>query len=60
MQMNSSAYSRTYIDFDSIGDGVDGLFQVYEQHLRKINPEDEELNYEFTHFVEFLDDLPNL
>ena len=27
--------TRTYLDFDSINDALDGLVQIFEQHLRR-------------------------
>ena len=48
--------TRTYLDFNTTSDAVEGLLQIYEQHLKRTNPEvKDELAYELPDFVAYLD-----
>ena len=36
MQFTGDENSRTYLDFDTINDALDGLVQIFEQKLRQV------------------------
>jgi hypothetical protein len=57
--------TRTYLDFDTISDALDGLVQIFEQSLRRTAVAqgkilDEHLSYELPELLAFLDNLAEL
>ena len=56
--------TRTYLDYNTIEEAVQGLLQVYEQHLRRTDPTQnypkEPLKYDLSQFVEYLDQIADL
>ena len=47
-------HSRTYLDFDTVNDAMDGLAQIYENKMKAENP-DEDVSYDMRGLSEFID-----
>jgi hypothetical protein len=56
--------TRTYLDFNTIEECVQSILQMFEQHLRRSNPDSktphETINYELPLLVEYLDNIADL
>ena len=54
--------TRTYLDFDTISLAMEGLLQVYEQHVRRQGqiPTDQPLHYKLEDLVLYLDGIADL
>jgi hypothetical protein len=37
LQFSGDDNSRTYLDFDSVNDALDGVIQIFEQKLKQIS-----------------------
>lgn len=38
IQPSSNAESRTYSDYESVNDCLEGVCRIYEEHLKRRNP----------------------
>jgi hypothetical protein len=53
--------TRTYLDFNTTSDAIEGLLQIYEQHLKRQDPElKDALDYELSDLVAYLDQIADL
>ena len=57
IKMVGDENSRFYLDYTSQAEAVQGLIGLYEQMLRKKNPDKVKLNYSLADVLEFLDKL---
>merc|ERR1712039_294342 len=48
---------RNYTDHESSADCFENICQIYEQHLRRINPTDVPISYDMNHLCDFIDEL---
>uniref|UniRef100_A0A1A9W6E4 Protein enhancer of rudimentary n=1 Tax=Glossina brevipalpis TaxID=37001 RepID=A0A1A9W6E4_9MUSC len=52
--------TRTYSDYDSINECMEGVCRVYEQHLKRINPNTPTITYDISQLFLFLDKLADI
>jgi hypothetical protein len=54
--------TRTYLDFNTTADAINGLLAVYEQHLRRTTQVklDEPLQYELSDVITYLSSIADL
>ncbi len=68
IQFTTDENSRTYLDFDTINDSLDGLVQIFEQKLRQVNSNSSggasasgpQVTYSLSDLVSYLDKLNDL
>ena len=63
VQFTGDENSRTYLDFDTINDALDGLVQIFEQKLRQVNAEhstNTQVTYALIDLIGYLDKLNDL
>jgi hypothetical protein len=65
LQLEKSPYSRTYLDFDSVSEGLDGIMQVYEQKAKREGFELEgeapkQIDYDVKDILKWIDELEDL
>ena len=71
MQFTEDENSRSYLDFDSINDALDGkikimmimyvgMCQIYEQKLKIMNSEAPQITYDLADLITYLDSLKDL
>ncbi|KAK9698159.1 hypothetical protein RND81_08G086000 [Saponaria officinalis] len=60
MQMSHNRSTRTFMDYDSISQAVDGICGLYERKLKEINPAIRNLNYDIDDLYNFIDGLGDL
>ncbi|XP_024528033.1 enhancer of rudimentary homolog [Selaginella moellendorffii] len=52
--------SRTYMEFDSVYQSMDGICGLFEKRLKDSNPTVRNLTYDVSELYEFIDALPDL
>lgn len=57
VQFTEDENSRTYLDFETINEGLDGVCQMYEQKLKASNPEKTEIEYDLQNLCQYIDEL---
>ena len=57
IQFTQDENSKTYLDFDTIQEALDGICQIYEQKLRLTNKraDDEQVNYDLADLLNYID-----
>lgn len=49
--------TRSYMDFPSVGAGMDALVKMYEHKLKELNPGVDNITYDISDLYKFLDTL---
>ena len=64
VQFTPDENSRTYLDFDTMNDALDGLVQIFEQKLRQVNASEPssgpQVTYALSDLLCYLDKLNDL
>lgn len=60
VQYNSAKTSRTYLDFASTGDALDGICKLYEDELRILNPGLKHMTYDIADIYAYIEQLADL
>ncbi|XP_065861964.1 enhancer of rudimentary homolog [Euphorbia lathyris] len=60
MQTSHSRASRTFMDFDSISQAMDGICGVYERKLKELNPAMRNITYDIGDLYNFIDGLADM
>ncbi|KAJ3679189.1 hypothetical protein LUZ60_017200 [Juncus effusus] len=60
LQTTQSRASRTFIDFDSISQAIDGICGMYERKIKEMNPHLHNITYDITDLYNFIDGLADL
>ncbi|KAF0749843.1 enhancer of rudimentary isoform X2 [Aphis craccivora] len=60
VQLGTSPNSRTYSDYNSVQECMNGICMIYESHLKKLKPRSLYLTYDITELFEFLDQITDL
>ncbi|XP_047341031.1 enhancer of rudimentary homolog [Impatiens glandulifera] len=60
MQTTPSRASRTFMDYDSISQAMDGICGLYERKLKEINPTIRNLTYDIADLYNFMDGLSDM
>ena len=60
IQFTSDDTTKTFIDYDDISKCVDGVCQMYEQRLKLLNKEKQEVTYDVSELFQYLDSLKDL
>uniref|UniRef100_A0A8C5XRM2 Enhancer of rudimentary homolog n=1 Tax=Microcebus murinus TaxID=30608 RepID=A0A8C5XRM2_MICMU len=51
---------RTYAYYESVNECMEGVCKVYEEHLKRMNPNSPSITYDIGQLFEFIDDLADL
>jgi hypothetical protein len=62
IQFTADDNSRTYLDFESINDSLDGIVQIFEQKLRQVASSDQQMQqqqitYSLADLINYVDKL---
>ena len=57
VQFNTSLGSRTFIDYATLGDALDGVCALYEKELKTLNPSIANITYDIADLYAYLDQL---
>jgi len=60
VQPSSKIESRTWSDFESINDCMEGICKIFEEHLKKQNPQSPSITYDVSELFDFIDRLTDL
>eukprot|EP00291_Cryptomonas_curvata_P001731 CAMPEP_0172185318 /NCGR_PEP_ID=MMETSP1050-20130122/20099_1 /TAXON_ID=233186 /ORGANISM="Cryptomonas curvata, Strain CCAP979/52" /LENGTH=101 /DNA_ID=CAMNT_0012859283 /DNA_START=18 /DNA_END=323 /DNA_ORIENTATION=- len=60
LQESASKGSRTFSDFETVADAMNGICQLYEQRLKQLNPGVRNITYDITELYGFIDGLGDL
>lgn len=60
IQPSSNPETRTYSDYESINDCLEGVCQIYEEHLKRQNPQGSQITYDISQLCDFIDQLRDL
>ena len=59
-QFTEDENSRTYLDFDTIQEALDGICQIYEQKLKFSNREAQQITYDLSDLIGYVDKLRDI
>merc|ERR1719498_48072 len=59
-QFDQSKQSRSYIDYESVSEALDGVCQLYEQGLKVTNPKRKSITYDVSDLFNFIDGMGDL
>ncbi|XP_006862117.1 PREDICTED: enhancer of rudimentary homolog [Chrysochloris asiatica] len=48
---------RTYADYESVNECMEGVCKMYEEHLKRMNPNSSSITYDISQVFDFTDDL---
>ncbi|XP_062502455.1 enhancer of rudimentary homolog [Corticium candelabrum] len=60
MQPTRKAESRTYADYETIIECMEGLCKVFEEHLKRLNPTSSQITYDISQLYEFIESFTDL
>ncbi|KAJ0984271.1 hypothetical protein J5N97_002627 [Dioscorea zingiberensis] len=60
MQTSQYKATRTFMDFDSISQAMDGICGLYERKLKELNPTIRNITYDIADLYNFIDGLADL
>nr|ABV22423.1 rudimentary enhancer [Oxyrrhis marina] len=60
VQFSQNKNSRSYIDYESISQALDGICQLYEQGLKVMNPSLKNITYDISDLYNYVDNLGDL
>lgn len=60
VQPGSRPETRTYSDYDSVNECMEGVCRIYEEHLKRINPNTPTITYDISQLFDFLDQLADI
>lgn len=52
--------SRTYSDYESVNECMEGVCKIYEEHLKRLNPNTPSITYDISQLFDFIDQLTDL
>ncbi|KAL7303987.1 enhancer of rudimentary homolog [Trichogramma pretiosum] len=52
--------TRTYSDYESVNECMEGVCKIYEEYLKRQNPNTPTITYDIKQLFDFLDDLTDL
>lgn len=52
--------TRTYSDYESVNECMEGVCKIYEEHLKKMNPNTPSITYDISQLFDFVDQLTDL
>ncbi|XP_055965124.1 enhancer of rudimentary homolog [Sorex fumeus] len=60
VQSNKRPEGRTYADYESVNECMEGVCKMYEEHLKRMNPNSPSITYDISQLFDFTDDLADL
>lgn len=52
--------TRAYSDFESVNEAMEGICVIYEEHLKRQNPDISSITYDIGQLFDFIDSLNDL
>ncbi|XP_027096412.1 enhancer of rudimentary homolog [Coffea eugenioides] len=60
MQTSQNRATRTFMDYASISQAMDGICGLYERKLKDLNPSSRNINYDISDLYNFIDGLADM
>ncbi|KAG6772907.1 hypothetical protein POTOM_024336 [Populus tomentosa] len=60
MQNSQNRSTRTFMDYDSISQAMDGICTLYERKLKDLNPANRNITYDIADLYNFIDGLADM
>ncbi|KAM7459597.1 hypothetical protein LguiA_036591 [Lonicera macranthoides] len=60
MQTSHNRSTRTFMDYDSISQAMDGICGLYERKLKELNPAIRNITYDIADLYNFIDGLADM
>ncbi|XP_039270551.1 enhancer of rudimentary homolog [Styela clava] len=60
VQPTKKPEGRTYSDYESVNECMEGVCKIYEEHLKRINPNCPSITYDISQLFDFIDELADL
>ena len=57
LQANAKPECRTYTDYESVNECMEGVCKIYEEHLKSTNPNLPSITYDISQLFEFIDQV---
>ena len=57
VQPGTKPETRTYSDYESVNECMEGVCKIYEEHLKRQNPSIPSITYDISQLFEFIDQL---
>ncbi|KAJ9578247.1 hypothetical protein L9F63_005517, partial [Diploptera punctata] len=60
IQPGSKPETRTFSDYESVNECMEGVCKIYEEHLKRQNPNTPSITYDISQLFDFVDQLADL
>lgn len=60
VQPGNRPETRTYSDYESVNECMEGVCKIYEEHLKRRNPNTPTITYDISQLFDFVDQLTDL
>ncbi|CAH1791055.1 unnamed protein product [Owenia fusiformis] len=60
VQASSRPEGRTYSDYESMNEMLEGVCKIYEEYLKRQNPSSPSITYDISQLFDFIDSLADL
>merc|ERR1712002_273633 len=60
VQPTKKPEGRTYSDYESVNECMEGVCKIYEEHLKRMNPNSPSITYDISQLFDFINDLADL
>ncbi|XP_069118606.1 enhancer of rudimentary homolog isoform X1 [Argopecten irradians] len=60
VQATRKPETRTYSDYESVNDCMEGICKIFEEHLKKMNSDCPSITYDISQLFDFMDQLEDL
>ncbi|KAK3913587.1 Enhancer of rudimentary-like protein [Frankliniella fusca] len=60
VQPGQKPETRTYSDYESVNECMEGVCKIYEEHLKRQNPDTPCITYDISQLFDFVDQLADL
>ncbi|XVF35692.1 hypothetical protein REPUB_Repub18cG0167900 [Reevesia pubescens] len=60
IQTSQNRATRTFMDFDSVTQAMDGICGLYERKLKELNPATRNITYDIADLYNFIDGLADM
>mmetsp|Transcript_16 Transcript_16/g.26 ORF Transcript_16/g.26 Transcript_16/m.26 type:complete len:108 (+) Transcript_16:166-489(+) len=57
---NASNVSKSWTDYETVSGAMDGVCRLFEQKLKRTNPEARNIQYDISDLYKYIDELPDL
>lgn len=57
VQPGNNPETRTYSDYESVNDCMEGVCRIYEEHLKRRNPNTPTITYDISQLFDFVDQV---